>query len=392
MEMTLAAKSTPRRVFILHNVMWAHYKGAVFSELAAQAPSSGFAVHVAHLAETDSQRMALGASVDRSIHRYPYEILFDEPIDSTTWLARGMKAVGAIRRFRPQIVIVSGYYDAAYWFAAIYCRLTGRKLVVAVDSTRLDHKRLAAKEAPKRVFLKLCHAAFGYGTRSREYCCQLGMLDSQVFTRCQAIDSTVLTQAFNVARASRDNSKRAFVYVGRLSPEKNLTVLLDAFAQFRSRAPDDVRSRWSLEFVGGGPQKGELEAHIADCGYEAIKISPGVDWRDVAKVYARSDVLILPSISEPWGLVVNEAMACGLPVLVSDRCGCAPDLVLEGQTGFTFPALDVNALAVRMAELANDDSGRDRMGRKAQDHIAQFTPSTAARQMIEGLEYVSRLP
>jgi glycosyltransferase involved in cell wall biosynthesis len=382
----------PRRVLIIHNVMWAHYKGAVFSELASQSRSSGYEVHVAHFATTDNQRMALGADVDRSIHRYSHEVLFDKPIDSTTWLARGVKAVASIRRFRPQIVVVSGYYDAAYWVAAIYSRLTNRKVVVAVDSTRLDHKRVAPKESAKRWFLKLCHAAFGYGTRSREYCRLLGMKDSQVFTRCQATDSSTLTRSFNEARALRSDSKRAFVYVGRLSPEKNLKVLIDAFARFFREASDQVRSRWSLELVGGGPQKGELESYIADRGYEAIKISPGVGWREVARVYARSDVLVLPSTSEPWGLVVNEALACGLPVLVSDRCGCAPDLVIDGQTGFVFPPLDEDALARRMAELANDDSLRDKLGRQAQVHIAQFTPSVAARQMIEGFEYVSRLP
>src|SRR5687768_2892320 len=104
MEMTPVRTTVPRRVLILHNVMWAHYKGAVFSQLASQAPSSQFEVHVVHLAETDSQRMALGASIDRSIHLYPHEVLFDKPIDSTNWLARGLKAIGSIRRFEPDIV------------------------------------------------------------------------------------------------------------------------------------------------------------------------------------------------------------------------------------------------------------------------------------------------
>ncbi len=97
--------------------------------------------------------------------------------------------------------------------------------------------------------------------------------------------------------------------------------------------------------------------------------------RRIAATYAAADALVLPSTSgETWGLVVNEAMACGLPVIVSDQVGCAPDLVLEDETGFTYPCGDVAALAERVGALAGDRRRRDRMSARRFDaHRRVFT-------------------
>jgi glycosyltransferase involved in cell wall biosynthesis len=375
------------RVLVIHNVLWAHYKAAVFTELCRRAEAHGFDVQVVHVATTESRRVALNAPVDTSIHRYPWKVLFEEPFDRTWALARAWRIAREILRRRPRVVVVPGYADLGDWAALAVARCLGAKVVVSVDSTEMDRPRRAAKESLKKAFLASCTAAFGYGVRSREYCRKLGMDDERIFTRCQATDSEPIVAQFASARQAA-RPTRTFMYLGRLSAEKNLETLIDAFRDFRAGAGEELRDRWRLEIVGGGPLRADLERRARAAAGDAISFSDGVGWKEVGRVLARADVLVLPSVSEPWGLVVNEAMACGLPVLISANCGCVPDLVIEGKTGLTFAPLRTGQLAAAMSRLAGDDKLREEMGANAREQISQFTPATAARQMIAGLELV----
>jgi glycosyltransferase involved in cell wall biosynthesis len=104
-------------------------------------------------------------------------------------------------------------------------------------------------------------------------------------------------------------------------------------------------------------------------------------------------VLVLPSDEgETWGLVVNEAMLCGLPVVVSDRVGCGPDLVRDGETGLRYPCGDVEALASALAVLAADPEGRARRGRAAQELVAQYSIARAVEGTARAVEAVARTP
>jgi glycosyltransferase involved in cell wall biosynthesis len=121
---------------------------------------------------------------------------------------------------------------------------------------------------------------------------------------------------------------------------------------------------------------------------ESIRFFGFQPYDSIPAWYARSACLILPSISEPWGLVVNEAMASGLPVIVSDRCGCADDLVEDGRNGYIFPAEDADSLTKRMFTfdaLSETDLGA--MGRRSQEIIARFSPETwadAVLRLVDG--------
>ena len=103
--------------------------------------------------------------------------------------------------------------------------------------------------------------------------------------------------------------------------------------------------------------------------------------------------LVLPSdFGETWGLVVNEAMVCGLPAIVSDRVGCGPDLVINGVTGAVFPFGEVSELAQRMVEMAADHENRKSMGERAQRRIEEYTVERAAQGTIEAFNAVTLRP
>jgi glycosyltransferase involved in cell wall biosynthesis len=172
----------------------------------------------------------------------------------------------------------------------------------------------------------------------------LGAKPEQLLVNKNCVDNKSIRTIYDEAKINREEkqvqlglAKKNFIFVGRLIPFKNLPLLLEAFNEALGKSKSD----WGLILLGEGEQKAELEKIITDNNFQGITFLPSVGWREVPKYLALSDVLVLPSYSEPWGLVVNEAMACGMPVIVSEKCGCAPDLVQNGKNGISINPLKV---------------------------------------------------
>jgi glycosyltransferase involved in cell wall biosynthesis len=166
-----------------------------------------------------------------------------------------------------------------------------------------------------------------------------------------------------------------FLYVGRLEPHKGLQELLAAFQ--RLEVTEDTKA---LMLVGVGSMYDELkDAARAD----PLMRCPGrLSGADLLDVYAVADVFVLPSRFEPWGLVVNEAMAAGLPVLATERVGCVDDLVRAGETGMLVPAESVLALTAAMQKLFDDQALRKNMGNNATALIAGWTLEQEADTIV----------
>jgi glycosyltransferase involved in cell wall biosynthesis len=169
--------------------------------------------------------------------------------------------------------------------------------------------------------------------------------------------------------------------VGRLVEMKRPLDLVEATA----RLPD--KARWLVAFAGAGPLAASIEARARALSVRVAMLG-FVNQAELPRIYGASDLLGLPSSSgETWGLVVNEAMASGLPAVVSDAAGCAPDLIEEGRTGFAFPSGDLAALAralERGAELRSDPGARAALEAMTRAH----SPARAAEQIILAIEAV----
>jgi glycosyltransferase involved in cell wall biosynthesis len=177
--------------------------------------------------------------------------------------------------------------------------------------------------------------------------------------------------------------------VCRFAGEKNLVRLVEAFAHYREQC--NPGSAWDLVLCGDGPEAPEIEKAIARSGWSAVIHRPGFLQADaLSRWYAHAAAFVLPSLSEPWGLVVNEAAASGLPLLVSSRAGCAATLVPdpEGTTGARFDPLDLEQMTIRlawMAALADDE--RRAMGLRAAALASDWGPDRFARGAIEALGF-----
>jgi glycosyltransferase involved in cell wall biosynthesis len=372
------------RVAIYHNNLWAKHKGVVFSQVDLSGGSRGITPSFIQIAETEELRVTLGG-VDLSYHQYPFRLLFRGSYDRAPLIRR----IGALARdlFKNPVdlVIMPGYDRAEYWTMLLVCILLRRKRAVFCDSTTADRPRIAWRELAKRWFFRWCNGFFCYGIRSREYLMSYGVSESKIAIRCQAAalprgysSAKVLShyQSDWVGRADQPH----FLYVGRLSAEKGLEDLFQAF-----RAVKTTHPRARLDLVGTGPLAEQLKSRAAALGMgTAISFLGTKSLEDISDLFLKCTALVLPSLSEPWGLVVNESLSYGCPVVVSSACGCVPDLVMDGVTGYSFEAGNIDALHRSLNSVMQLSANRKAVARDCLAVIANYTPERSATQILDG--------
>jgi len=289
----------------------------------------------------------------------------------------------ALRQLDPGAVVVAGYSLPVMREAARWARKHDVAAYLMNVSTELDHPRKWWKEFVKRRIMKRYEAVLTAGQRSADYTERLGMRKGRIYQIGNVVENVYFTDETKRIRenAERERAKRAlpeqyFLAVSRLSLEKNLLRLLAAFKNYRVGG-----GKWSLVIVGGGPQDGELRDIIDTQRIPGVVFVEWQTYEELPAYYALASCFILPSLSESWGLVVNEAMACGLPVLVSRRCGCFPELCQSGINGYGFDPYNTAEITQRMALLSNGKVNAGTMGQTSQRIISSFTPQTWAASL-----------
>jgi glycosyltransferase involved in cell wall biosynthesis len=267
------------------------------------------------------------------------------------------------------------------------------------DSGRHDEVRRRAREATKRRVVRLFSSAVVAGAPHREYACDLGLCAATVFDGYDVVDNAHFERGARHARASDEGwrrrlglPKRFFLASSRFVAKKNLFRLLDAYAGYHRRIGADA---WHLVLLGDGELRAGVESRIAQADLAGDVVLAGFrQYDELPAYYGLASAFVHASTTEQWGLVVNEAMASGLPVILSERCGCAPDLVREGVNGFTFDPYDVDALAGLMQRVAAmTDEQRHAMGRSSRTIIADWGPERFAGGLMRAVQVaVSRPP
>ena len=375
---------TLARVAIYHNILWSKYKGGVFSQVHSLARNRGMQVSVIQIAETEGQRISL-SGIDLSYHTYPYRLLFRGSHDSVIWYKRVFAAARDIVRHPSDLVVLPGYHHIEYWAMLVMCIILRRKRAVFSDSTTFDKPEVGWRELAKRIFFARCHGCFTYGVRSKEYLMSYGVEEDKIYIRRQAAalpheyDAADVLRRYENVDAEMYRIPR-FLFIGRLSVEKGLFDLLRAFRIVHERLGEA-----KLDLVGAGPLKEKLAADVSELGLEsAVTFLGSKNLDELGPLFFRSAAMVLPSHSEPWGLVVNESLSYGCPVVVSDLCGCVPELVIDGVTGYSFDAGDVDALSTAMISATKMSVNRLAVAKQCLDAVAAFTPECAASQILDG--------
>lgn len=289
----------------------------------------------------------------------------------------------AARRY--DAFLVMGWHARSYWQAIRACWRTGTPVMVRGDS-QLPAQQSRMKGVLKRAlypaFMRRFASCLSVGIRSEQYFRHYGarrivrsphFVDNDYFrTRAGALSR-------EEARARLGIASDAFVplFVGKLVPKKRPLDFIDAV----SRTKTDLRCALMGLIVGEG-ELGPLCRNRAEG--EPIRFLGFRNQSELPLVYAAADVIVLPSDGrETWGLVVNEAMACRVPALVSREAGCSPDLIQEGTTGYTFAKGDVGGLASRLGELARQPRRLSELGAAAAEWIERFTVEAAVAGVVE---------
>ena len=287
---------------------------------------------------------------------------------------------------RPDAVILPGYANRVARAGLRWCRRNRKGAVLMFETQERDLRRSWYKELVKRFLVAQADAVFGGGKTHLAYAHKLGMPADRCFDGYDVVDNAFWHERAEAARNGNPNEHNPYFFaVGRFVPKKNFPGLVRAFSEFR-RMPG--HGQWRLVIGGDGPERARIEAEIAAAGLGDAVVLPGyLDAEASARWLGRAAAFIMPSShEEQWGLVVNEAMAAGTPAIVSDSCGCAPDLISEGETGLLFSPARPESLVGAMARMAESPELRARLTAGAAYRVGLYSVDRFAAQALRASE------
>jgi glycosyltransferase involved in cell wall biosynthesis len=381
------------KVLIVHNIM-APYRFPLFKELANHREID---LTVWFMSRSAKNRMW---SVFESNLGFKYNVL---PGVALNYLSRDLFTYTLNYTFpwryathKFDVMISAGWLDFSCQAGSFISKLLSRRFVLWSESTSYEPslKRSLAAPLVKKI-VGSADACIAVGTRSKDYLLSLGARKQNVFTAYSTVDVDLFRQVSAAARPRRlqhrlalgIDRQRVILYCGQFIERKGLRHLVNGFALIK-REYDDV----ALVLIGYGPERSELLAQIRELGLQDVHVIEHVEVADMPKMYALADIFVLPSIEETWGLVVNEAMACGLPIICSDRVGSSVDLVRNGENGYIVPAGDPASIAERALILLNNIDLLTRFSSCSAKRIMDFTPQRAADVFVDAVQLAMARP
>lgn len=361
----------PLRVAILTNMI-APYTTQIFERLASFERCELLVVYETAMEPNRSWQAPL---------RLPYRhvVLRSLTIDlrrvvPEAFLHVPWRPLAELARFRPDVVVAGGgAWTSPTNLAALQARRrAGWALVPVYESTpRLDPSLLQRAAAPfSRRMMSSGDAWIVSGSRAFQRIVQLGADPERTFI-APTIPSLPLDSVEPLPRLADPGKPFTYLYVGRLVEEKGLHYLVEAI-----RHVPGAR----LRLAGEGPLRRELEAAAPP---DTVEFCGHLDWSELQALYRDADALVFPSLHDVWGLVVNEALAHGLPVIATDQVGAVDDLIEEGVNGLVVPARSAPALAKAMREVATWDADRRERGAAlGREKVAWYRPEVAAELML----------
>lgn len=328
--------------------------------------------------------------------------LFNNQTSQTNRGSEMMKCVAAVLAdFKPAVVFLPGWSSAAAFAALRWCLSNRACCVMMSESTAFDERRVFWKEWVKRRVVGLCSAALVGGQPQAAYLERLGVPRDRIFQGYDAVDNDYFVRGAEEAGAQASVMRNRhglpenyFLASARFIEKKNLSRLVEAYARYRELACNSAlrvphSAIWNLVLLGDGPLRKTLNSQISTLNLQGHVLMPGFkQYFELSIYYGLASAFVHASTTEQWGLVVNEAMASGLPVLVSNRCGCAIDLVKDGVNGFRFDPHCSETLAQEMLNLFKlPPSQLAAMGKESQRIISEWGP----RRFGEGFKQAAQV-
>lgn len=330
---------------------------------------------------------------EMATHGYEYETRESGFLGSLRFLRR---VVGE----RPDLIIISGYVPLFHLLIALYAFLWRVPVGLRSDTT-LQHSSSAGKSLRTRlksmafpVLLKTYSTVHPVGTLATDYLLHYGVSRERVFRFPYAVfnswfrsESVKHRDHCSALRRTMGIAEGTFVVLGILKfhEREDPLTLVRGFAELRKQCSAPSH----LVLVGDGPLRQDIEAAIRLGGLNCVSLPGYAPYRELPMYYSIANAFVHPGIGESWGVSVNESMACGVPVVLSDRIGSHVDLVREGETGFVFKTKDPQSLAECLATLASDRDLCHAMGQKAQALVEDWGYAATEKSLLDAICHVS---
>ncbi len=304
---------------------------------------------------------------------------------------QGMRQV--LRRDQPDVVLLTGWQALPLLQALLWCVLLRIPRIVRGESNGMKPRRLRVRFV-HRLLLPLYNGFLAIGRANRQFYTGYGVGENKIFSCPYFVENERLLAQVESVQTDRQllrsqwgiaSGAVCFLYVGKLVAKKRIQDQLEALQRALLE-----NSGLHLLVVGTGELM-EAAVRIQKEKQLPVTFAGFLNQTEITQAYAAADCLILSSdYDETWGLVVNEAMVCGLPGIVSDRCGSGPDLIEEGITGTIYPFGNISALAEAMLEMAKHPGTMRKMGKKAQQRIIHhYNVEKTVNGTLKAVEYVA---
>ena len=291
-------------------------------------------------------------------------------------------------RYNPD-VIISVEMGFSSFVSAVYAFLAGNPFVVRHYGTLHSERDMSWKQRALRKFLITQADVFiGMGKEAREYLRTLKIDDDAIFDARNAVDmlpflSDIPTHRRTAVRNELGITGLCFLYVGRMIARKGLDYFLDAWDLFSKQVGNEA----FLLMVGDGSQRDTILQRVGRMAVKNVRCLPFVQPENLPEIYHASDVFVFPTLDDVWGLVVNEAMASGLPVICSKYAGCAPDLIVEGRNGWIIDPLDRAEVVDKLREAWDARHQIQAMGRESRLLISPINITSMAEGFRKAVRY-----
>jgi glycosyltransferase involved in cell wall biosynthesis len=378
------------------------YYSPWFRYINDNCPEIQLTVIYATVPTPEQQGVGFGVSFDwdtSPLEGYDFvQVRAPRPTDylhSDRFLGLHVRGMGrAIKKSSPDAVLVVGWYSATLVRALVACRLNGYGAIYRGD-TNLGGSRSRIRSAiwgaKTRAMLRFFDAFLTVGRRNHEYLRHFGVPESKIFFAPHCVDN----ELFRSAAASDKTSGRTYYRASLGLSADDFVVLFVGKVDSQKRPADVIAASAALGsgvttlIVGTGPEEERCREDAARLGVRVI-LSGFVNQSGLGRIYGAADVCVLPSSSETWGLVVNEAMAAGTPCVVSEAVGCVPDLIRPGITGEVFEVGDVAACAAALTRIRNAISHGHDFTEACQRTVADYSFQAATEGLLQAVASVQR--
>lgn len=378
------------KVAILHNIISPH----VIPYFELLAKEKNLDIKVFFCSESEGNRI-WKTDIGK---KFSYAILPNRKIefngkDLFTYFIN-LSVISELKKFNPDVIISAGWDLFSYQAAFFYSKIAGKKFILWSGSTRCEPSWRRTLASPLvKLMVKGSDAYIAYGTRAKEYLISLGAKPEKIFVAYNTTDVEFFIKEVNRWRKKKAyikkelgiNTSMVILYVGQLIERKGVNYLIEAFREIKRENNDT-----SLLIVGYGSLEKDLRNFVKKQKISDIIFVGGVEWKDTTKYYAISDILVMPSLEEVWGLVINEAMAAGLPVVATNVAGASADLIKEKENGFVVSSESSEEIFLSLEEIIKNDSKRKKMSENSLKSIDKFTPEKAIKQFCKAIKFVTR--